>query len=182
MRASAKSVAASRSSGILLGDLAHRVGVGLVARAAILGLARVALRHRVDVRLLAGRRLRLQRHGLLRQLVGLRLVFGGHGHVDVRAEDEGLAPVGHRAARVEARRLAEGPAGLGVVEAVGEVHALVDEGLGLLRPGRDREGVRARGSAAGAPARRWHSASGSPASSRSACARAPGRAPTRVRG
>ena len=42
-------------------------------------------------------------------------------------EHERLAPVGHRAGRIEPRRLGERAPGLGMVEAVGEVQPLVDE-------------------------------------------------------
>jgi hypothetical protein len=117
---------------VLLLQRAHRGGVGLVARLAVLLLAGVALGQRVDHVALARRRLRLQRDRLLRQLVGLRLVVGVHRRVDVRPQHQRLAPVRHRAVRVEARRLPERTPGLGVVEAVGEVQALADE---LLRPG-----------------------------------------------
>ena len=65
--------------------------------------------------------------------------FGLHQRVDVRAEHQRLAPVGHRQRRIEPRRLAEGAAGLGVVEGVGEVQALVHERLGVGVLGRHRE-------------------------------------------
>ena len=59
-------------------------------------------------------------------------------------EHERLPPVRHRAGRVEPRRFGKRAAGLGMVEAVGEVQALVDEQLRARRLGRDLEGVRAQ--------------------------------------
>ena len=71
----------------------------------------------------------LERDGALHQLEGLRLVFGRHGRVDIRTEDESVPPVGHRTSRIEPRRLGEGARRLGVIEAVREVHTLIDEQL-----------------------------------------------------
>ncbi len=127
--------------GVLPGQVPHRVRVGLVRGRAVLLPAGVAARHRVDVGALPRRGFRLHGHGLLGQLVRLRLVVGRHGHVDVRSQHDGLAPVAHGAIRIEARGLAEGAARLRVVEPVGEVHTLVDEELRLFRLRRHREGV-----------------------------------------
>ena len=80
---------------------------------------------------------------LLHELVGVRLVVRLHHRVDVRTEDQRLAPVGHREVRIEPRRLAEGAPRLGVVERVGEVQPLVHERLRARVGRRDREGVRA---------------------------------------
>ena len=49
--------------------------------------------------------------------------------------------MGHREVRIQARRFRERAAGLGMIEAIGQVQALVHEQLGLLGLGRDREDV-----------------------------------------
>ena len=121
--------------------LLHGRGVGLVPRGAVVLVARVTLRDRLDEGLLPGADLALQGDRFLRELQGLWLVLGGHERVDVRTQDQGLAPVRHRAIGVEACHLAEGAPRLRVIEAVGQVDRLVHEGLGLLRLRRDRKGV-----------------------------------------
>ena len=128
--------------GELLVHGAHRVGVSLVVGRAVVGAARVALGQRVDERALTRRGPALERLRLLNQLVGVRLLVGLHHRVDVGAEDQRLAPVGDGQVGIEPRRLAEGPARLGVVEGVGQVQALVDEALHRRLGRADREGVR----------------------------------------
>ncbi len=123
-------------------DLTHRFGEGLVRRGAVFGLPRVALRERVDVRLLPRGRLRFQRHGFLDQLVRFGLFLRGHHRVDVGTEDQRLSPVGHRELGIEPRGLAKRAAGLGVVESVRQVQPLIHEKLSVPRKGRHGKRVR----------------------------------------
>jgi hypothetical protein len=122
------------------GYLPHRLGIGVVGGLAVFGAAGVARRQGVDIGPFTLRRGCLHRHRLLRQLAGARLVGGIHGRIDVRSQHQSLAPVGHGQRRVEAPGFGEGAAGLGVIEAVGEVQALVDEQLclGIRRAHRER--------------------------------------------
>ena len=129
---------------IALRHLAHRLRVGLIAVGALIGVARIAFGQGIDQRPLLLGGLRLQRHGLLRDLVGSRLGLGVHGRIDVRTEHERLPPISHRAVRIEPRRLPEGAPGLGVVEAVGQVQSLVHEELRLAGARGHGEGVRAQ--------------------------------------
>ena len=128
-------------AGILLRQRAHRVGEGPIARLAVVGLARIARGERVDVVALARRSRRgFSATAFCTSASAFGSSSGVHRRVDVGPEHERLPPVGHRAARVEPRRFGERTAGLGVVEAVGEIQPLIDEQLraGRLRrrPGR----------------------------------------------
>ena len=80
---------------------------------------------------------------LLRQRERLRLVVRRHRRVDVRAEHQRVAPIGHRRVRIEPRRLGERARRLGVIEREGEVDALVDEELRAFDRGGHRERVNA---------------------------------------
>jgi hypothetical protein len=60
-------------------------------------------------------------------VLGRARVGGTQRVVDVRPDRIGDAPLAHRAARIEPRRLAEGAQRLGVVERIGQPQALVEE-------------------------------------------------------
>jgi hypothetical protein len=145
MIASASSVAASRSSGYFLGQVAHRGDICLIERAAILRrFLRIALRERLDERLLLCARPRRELPGLGQRFPRPGRVFRLHGRIDVRAEHEGLAPVRHRALGIEPRRFRERPACFLVVERIGEDQPLVEEALGLARLAGDLKVVTAQ--------------------------------------
>ena len=125
-------------------DAAHGGGVGLVERRAIGGrVGAVALRERLDQRLLALVRLGGELECFVHRLADLGLGRGIVAGVDVRSERVGDAPVAHRALRIELGGVAERRRRFAVVEAEGEGHALVEEALRLLRRGGDRTVVEA---------------------------------------
>ena len=115
--------------GIVVCHFSHGVRERAVSGLAIGRLARIPQRHRVDVRLLSRTRPRFQPDRLLRRRVRFRLVLRIHLRIDVRAEDERLAPERHRTRRVETGSLRECAGRLGMIESVGEVHPLIDEQL-----------------------------------------------------
>jgi len=122
----------------------HRVRERAVGFRPIAGPARVANGKRVDVVALARRGAGLQRRGFLHQLSRLRLVGRIHRRVDVGPEHERVSPVRHGKRRIQARGFGKRARRLGVVEAIREVDALIDEALGLGRSRRHRERVRAK--------------------------------------
>ena len=122
---------------------AHGGGVSGVERGPLgLRIGRVALRDRLDQRLLARARrprvlLRLE-HGRHRGLDRL----GVHRRVDVGTEHQRLAERAHRAIRIELLRRAEGARRLGMIEAVGEPQPLIEVALrhGIFRGDRKAHG------------------------------------------
>jgi hypothetical protein len=72
---------------------------------------------------------------LQRELIGV----GCQRSIDVGAIGQGFAPEAHGAARIEPLRLAERGDRRGMVEAIGETHALVEIALRLRTGGCDRE-------------------------------------------
>jgi len=64
-------------------------------------------------------RLVFQRHGLGQRGDGRRVGLRHHRHVDVRAEDQGLAPEAHRALRIQLLGGLKGALRLGMIEAEG---------------------------------------------------------------
>ena len=116
-------------------DCPHRSGVRVVERRAIgLRIGLIALRERVDQRLLARRCARAR--GAARSPIAATagaLAFGSIGDVDVRPERPRFAPEAHRALRVELLRLAESAQRLVVVEAPREPITLIEELLRELR-------------------------------------------------
>ena len=125
---------------IIARDGQHRVGKGAVEIGALgIGVGRIALGQRHDQRPLGRRDLgrQLLRLGdrLQRQCVGV----GRHRRVDVGPMGQRFAPPAHGAIGIEPLRLAEGGDRRGMVEAVGEAHALVEIALRLGARGGDRE-------------------------------------------
>ena len=137
-------VLASRSVGIRRDQLAHGFGERTIGPLSILRLPRIADAERIDIRLLAPRRLLLQVARLLNELERRRLILRVHRRVDVRSQHERVTPVRHRAVGIEARGFGERAGCLGVIESVRQVHALIDEELRTRRLGRHLEGVRAQ--------------------------------------
>ena len=124
--------------GICGAERAHRIGVGLVARSPLAGPGLVAHRERVDVVPLGVTRALQSGHGTLDGARGGPLARGGERRVDVGAERQGHAPVGHGEIRIEARGLLEGAPRLVVVEGVDEAQALIEVALGERGGGGDR--------------------------------------------
>ena len=124
-------------------NAAHGLGIRAVGLLPVGGNAGVTGAQRLDVGPLARRGGRRRSHRLLHERQRLRLVVRRHRRVDVGTEHERLAPVGHRAGGIQPRRFGERATRLGMIEAVGEVQALVDELLRAGRSGRDRKRVRA---------------------------------------
>ena len=122
----------------------HRVRVRAIGLLSIFRPAGVAGGERIDVGALTRCSVGFQADGFLHQLEGLRLVRGIHGRIDVRAEDERLSPIRHRARGIQPRRFRERATGFGMVESVREIHSLIDEELRFRALRFDLEGVDAK--------------------------------------
>ena len=114
------------------GELAHRLGIGLVERPAILGrVFRIARRQRLDEGLFLVGDVVRRVEGALQPVPGLAVVVRVHLGVHVRPEHQRGAPPAHRAVRVEFGGFQERALGGVVVEAVGQRQALVEPALHL---------------------------------------------------
>ncbi len=122
----------------------HRVCIRFVERRAIrLGIGRVALAERLDQRAIARRRGLREFNRLRQRGESGRVRVGHHRHVDVRPEDQRLAPEAECAAWIELLRLAKGALRLGMIEPEGEYQALIEPRLRLRIGGSRPEGERA---------------------------------------
>ena len=129
---------------ILVRQRGHGLGEGHVQRRPLGGgVVGIAAGHGFDQPLLLFGRRRGQRLRLLQRRHGRRVRLGRHRHVDVGAEHQRLAEEAERTARVEALRLAERPARLGVIEIGSLPQALVEIALGLAALGADLVAQRA---------------------------------------
>ena len=128
--------------GVAGGQGRHGLGEGQVPRLATAPVA-IAQTERTDQGALAvGSGRGRQRGGLVDHGdQGLQLGLG-LAVIDRRTRGPGLAPQAHRAGRIEPHRLGHGRDRRLVRESVGQLHAIVEEGLGLRHPGGDRESPR----------------------------------------
>src|SRR5207245_6407160 len=110
--------------------------VGTVACFAIFCAACIALRERIDERLLARRSFRLERNRFLNCGERFRLARRIHRRIDVGPDCERFTPVSYSEIRIETFSLAIGAASLRVVEGVRKIKSMVDEELRMMILGR----------------------------------------------
>ncbi len=129
----------------------HRLGEGQIGGGVTGSIAwsGVAQLQRGDQRPVLRRLAPGQCNGLVRDRAGRLDLRCVDIVVQRRSQRPGLAPGAHGACRIDLRRPLERRLGVRVIEGVGQLHAIVEPGLGLRLAGRDRK-------AAGSDARDHH--------------------------
>ena len=102
------------------------------------GVRRKALRHRLNVSLLAGRGIGRELRRVLDRIVGALITFGIGWIVVVGTNSFGNSPIGHGQLRIKFRRVLKRACGLIVIKGVDEAQTLIKKLLCFRILGRDR--------------------------------------------